>query len=145
MDDDGELAAGIVAVVAVNVENGIEKLIGWAVEILGGIDTWGASITLMECEKKIGVVGLEHFSARAWLAHLDLLKFVVASDLKTALIVKNDVDWDVRIKAQMNLVSDNARAHTGVTESDPTPSGIDWDVLWLSDRRRDASASYLCG
>ncbi|KAI1779640.1 hypothetical protein F4818DRAFT_148255 [Hypoxylon cercidicola] len=73
----------------------------------------------------------EYGSARAWLAHLDLLKFVIASDLETALVVEDDVDWDVRIKAQTTLVSDNVRAYPGVDESDSTPFGINWDVLWL--------------
>ncbi|KAI1767302.1 glycosyltransferase family 25 protein [Hypoxylon sp. FL1150] len=70
-------------------------------------------------------------SAKAWLAHLDLLKFVIASDLETALIVEDDVDWDVRIKAQMSLVSDNVRAYTSVDEDDSAPFGTNWDVLWL--------------
>ncbi|OTA69521.1 glycosyltransferase family 25 protein [Hypoxylon sp. EC38] len=70
-------------------------------------------------------------SARAWLSHLDLLKYVVASGLETAFIVEDDVDWDVRIKSEMSLVSDNVRAYTGVKEDDPTPFGTNWDVLWL--------------
>ncbi|KAI8962288.1 glycosyltransferase family 25 protein [Daldinia sp. FL1419] len=70
-------------------------------------------------------------SAKAWLAHLDLLKFVIASGFETAFIVEDDVDWDVRIKAEMRLVSDNVRAYKGVAGDDPTPFGTDWDVLWL--------------
>ncbi|KAI1648669.1 glycosyltransferase family 25 protein [Daldinia loculata] len=70
-------------------------------------------------------------SAKAWLAHLDLLKYVIASGFETAFIVEDDVDWDVRIKAEMRLVSDNVRAYMGVAEDDPTPFGTDWDVLWL--------------
>ncbi|KAI2469908.1 glycosyltransferase family 25 protein [Annulohypoxylon bovei var. microspora] len=78
-----------------------------------------------------GAKGLAYGSARAWLSHLDLLKYVIASDLETALIVEDDVDWDVRIKTEMRLVSDNVRAYTGVEEEDPTPFGNNWDVLWL--------------
>ncbi|OTA93708.1 glycosyltransferase family 25 protein [Hypoxylon sp. CO27-5] len=70
-------------------------------------------------------------SARAWLSHLDLLKYVVASGLETAFIVEDDVDWDVRIKSEMSLVSDNVRAYTGIKEDDPAPFGTNWDVLWL--------------
>ncbi|KAI1204920.1 glycosyltransferase family 25 protein [Annulohypoxylon truncatum] len=73
----------------------------------------------------------EYGSARAWLSHLDLLKYVIASDLETALIIEDDVDWDVRIKSEMRLVSDNVRAYTRVREDDPTPFGKNWDVLWL--------------
>ncbi|KAI1800250.1 glycosyltransferase family 25 protein [Daldinia bambusicola] len=70
-------------------------------------------------------------SARAWLAHVDLLKYVVASGYETAFIVEDDVDWDVRIKAEMRLVSDNVRAYTAAAEDDPAPFGTAWDVLWL--------------
>lgn len=70
-------------------------------------------------------------SAKAWLAHIDLLKFVIASDFETAFIVEDDVDWDTRIKTQMSLISDNVRVYTGVPEDDPTPFGVNWDVLWL--------------
>ncbi|KAH7016205.1 uncharacterized protein B0I36DRAFT_377831 [Microdochium trichocladiopsis] len=87
-------------------------------------------------------------SATAWLAHIDLLKHILSSDLETAFIVEDDVDWDVRIKNQLRLVSDNVRAfrrrkinltdevvvQDNDAESDPndnTPYGTDWDVLWL--------------
>ncbi|EXJ63171.1 hypothetical protein A1O7_03617 [Cladophialophora yegresii CBS 114405] len=73
----------------------------------------------------------KHGSASAWVAHLDLLKFVIASGLETAFIVEDDVDWDVRIKDQIKLISDNVRNYTFVPKSDPTPYGADWDVLWL--------------
>ncbi|KAI1360631.1 glycosyltransferase family 25 protein [Xylaria arbuscula] len=69
-------------------------------------------------------------SATAWLAHLDLLKYVVASDLTTAF-VKDDVDWDVRIKEQTKLISDNVRLYTRTEPEDLTPYGTGWDVLWL--------------
>ncbi|ETS86986.1 hypothetical protein PFICI_00814 [Pestalotiopsis fici W106-1] len=70
-------------------------------------------------------------SARAWLSHLDLLKYIIASGFETALVVEDDVDWDVRIKQQMTLVSDNLRAYQETPENDTTPFGTDWDVLWL--------------
>ncbi|KAI0386066.1 glycosyltransferase family 25 protein [Hypomontagnella monticulosa] len=70
-------------------------------------------------------------SAKAWLSHLDLLKYIIASDFETVFIVEDDVDWDLRIKDQIRLVSDNVRAYTGVKEDDRTPYGTNWDVLWL--------------
>jgi GR25 family glycosyltransferase involved in LPS biosynthesis len=72
-----------------------------------------------------------HGSATAWFSHLDLLKYVIASGLETAFIVEDDVDWDVRIKQQVPLISDNVRNYTNVPDDDPTPYGTDWDVLWL--------------
>jgi hypothetical protein len=70
-------------------------------------------------------------SAKAWLAHLDLLKFVVASGFPTALIIEDDVDWDVTLRDQMRLVSDNVRRFTHAVDEDRTPYGEGWDVLWI--------------
>lgn len=70
-------------------------------------------------------------SAKAWMAHLDLLKFVIASQLETAFVIEDDVDWDLAIKSQIRLVSDNVRAYTNTSAEDTTPFGSSWDVLWL--------------
>ncbi|KAI1302649.1 hypothetical protein F5Y03DRAFT_208362 [Xylaria venustula] len=70
-------------------------------------------------------------STRAWVGHLDLLKYVITSDLETAFIVEDDVDWDVRIKEQTKLVSENVRLYTQTSPEDVTPYGTSWDVLWL--------------
>ncbi|KAL1622816.1 hypothetical protein SLS54_004836 [Diplodia seriata] len=52
-------------------------------------------------------------SARAWLAHLDALKYVLAHDINTALILEDDADWDVRIRQQL---APNAAVPTLVRE-----------------------------
>lgn len=72
-----------------------------------------------------------HGSARAWLAHLDMMKYVVASRMSSAFIVEDDVDWDVDIHAQMKLVSDSVRAFMETPSTDSSPFGSGWDVLWL--------------
>lgn len=73
----------------------------------------------------------EHGAAVAWLAHLDLVKFVVQSNLDTALIMEDDVDWDVSIREQMKLVSDAVRNFTKTPETQSAPYGRAWDVLWI--------------
>lgn len=77
-------------------------------------------------------------SAKAWMAHLDLLRYVIGAGLESALVIEDDVDWDVDIRAQMRLVSDAVRAYTGVAEGEgegdqttTAPYGEEWDVLWL--------------
>lgn len=57
-----------------------------------------------------GVRTPDRGSARAWVAHLDLLKHVVASGLASALVVEDDVDFDVRVRAQMRGLADHVRA-----------------------------------
>ena len=70
-------------------------------------------------------------SALAWLAHLDMIKYFIASDLDTAMILEDDVDWDLAIKAQMPLISDAVRNFSRVDPNDTAPYGRSWDVLWL--------------
>ncbi|CAG8955365.1 hypothetical protein HYFRA_00011349 [Hymenoscyphus fraxineus] len=70
-------------------------------------------------------------SAYAWLAHLDLLKYVITNNLETTLIVEDDVDWDLNIKEQMRLISDNIRRFTEVNSTDSSPYGHSWDILWI--------------
>ncbi|KAJ9613431.1 hypothetical protein H2200_003373 [Cladophialophora chaetospira] len=72
-----------------------------------------------------------HGSATAWLAHLDLLKYVIASGFETAFIVEDDVDFDVRLKEEIRLISDNVRDFVETPAHDPRPYGDNWDVLWL--------------
>lgn len=66
---------------------------------------------------------------------MDLLKHVVQSNLDTALILEDDVDWDVRIKSQMVLIAEAVRTlttHVDSDEEDPAaPYGRHWDVLWI--------------
>lgn len=42
-------------------------------------------------------------AARAWLSRLNLLEHVVQSGLQTALILEDEVDWDLEVKNQMRL------------------------------------------
>ncbi|QDS69952.1 hypothetical protein FKW77_002426 [Venturia effusa] len=88
-----------------------------------------------EAFEKIGtgetVIPAKHGSTLAWLAHLDLLKHIIMSGLTTTLILEDDVDWDVRIKQQMQLVADNTRKLLNIPDDDIDPYGTDWDVLWI--------------
>lgn len=70
-------------------------------------------------------------SAQAWLAHLDVLRYGVSSNLDTFLVVEDDVDWDIRLKDQMALISDNVREFRNVEDEDDSPYGRNWDLLWL--------------
>lgn len=67
----------------------------------------------------------------AWLGHIDLLKYVIQSGYDSALIMEDDVDWDVNIRKQAPLVSDAVRNLTRQTKEDQAPYGREWDVLWM--------------
>ncbi|KAK8105804.1 hypothetical protein PG999_009163 [Apiospora kogelbergensis] len=74
-------------------------------------------------------------SAKAWVAHLHMLEYFIASGLETALIVEDDFDFDTRLRTeQIPLLTDNLRAYAGLEPDDLTaisPYGDAWDILWL--------------
>ncbi|KAL4810676.1 hypothetical protein BDV18DRAFT_155288 [Aspergillus unguis] len=70
-------------------------------------------------------------ASKAWLAHLDLIKYIYQSKLESALVLEDDADWDVEIKAQMGNISSAVRNLTKIDEGEPAPYGLSWDVLWL--------------
>ncbi|KAK8096508.1 glycosyltransferase family 25 protein [Apiospora kogelbergensis] len=70
-------------------------------------------------------------SATAWLAHIDLLKYVIQGNFNSALIVEDDVDWDVNIKDQLSRAAETVRKHTKASFEEGNPYSSLWDVLWL--------------
>ena len=60
----------------------------------------------------------------SWRAHMNALQSVVANNLSSALIMEDDLDWDIRIKSQMVDFAKGTRALTqplvGGGYADPT-------------------------
>ena len=69
-------------------------------------------------------------STNAWLGHLAVLQDMVASGFQTALIVEDDVDFDVAIKSQMRRLANAVQRFTH-TSHKTSPYGTAWEVLWL--------------
>lgn len=82
-------------------------------------------------------------SAKAWLAHLDLIKFAMASRFESVLIIEDDVDWDITIRDQMALLSDNVRSFQETDVTDMSPYGSLWDVLWIGHCGEVTSAETM--
>lgn len=72
-----------------------------------------------------------HGSAVAWLAHLNLLRFAIQRDYDTALIIEDDVDWDLRLRDQTPLIANAIRNFTNAGDPEHAPYGRSWDLLWL--------------
>ena len=81
-------------------------------------------------------------SAKAWLAHHVVLHSFLASDAETALILEDDVDWDIRLRttqislaqrAVRNLTSSSGSLskNTSISNSHPWSDPSLWDVLYL--------------
>ena len=81
----------------------------------------------------------------AWRAHLNAISLVVQEGWSTTLILEDDVDWDIRLKASLRQ---SARAIDYMTRTEiphtvwlhdlpeprvskTSPYGSGWDVLWL--------------
>lgn len=89
---------------------------------------------LVNAFRYMGPIGCSHpkqGAALAWLAHIDLIKYFIMSDYDTALILEDDVDWDVKIKEQTVRIAEAVRTHTNVTETELAPYGRWWDILWI--------------
>jgi len=82
----------------------------------------------------------------AWRSELNALRQVVTDRLSSALILEDDVDWDVALKNQLLDIARGGRFFSNQTDAaSHSPYGDKWDVLWLGhcgmgphadDRRR---------
>ena len=76
-----------------------------------------------------------------WRSHVNVLRLIVEKRYKTALILEDDVDWDVRLKSQLALLSSKmpdlpqsefqALSNKSFTPPLVSPYGMDWDLFWL--------------
>jgi hypothetical protein len=81
----------------------------------------------------------------SWRGHMDAVRRIVAEGLDSALIMEDDMDWDVRLKPLLEVVASGVRTvssslpdglfpsgRASTTKKDPvSPYGDDWDLLWL--------------
>ncbi|KAK5046158.1 hypothetical protein LTR84_008615 [Exophiala bonariae] len=87
--------------------------------------------TISEKAKPYGMEKLRPAEVGAWRAHLNVLQKIVEDRISTTLILEDDADWDVSIKAQMTEFARGTRwlmNHTGPSRS---PYGDSWDILWV--------------
>lgn len=109
---------------------------------------------------------LNRGGARAWLSHAHTVREFIASGDPSALIIEGDVDWDLEVKKQMILISENIQQHyhdahlrqelkKSTIDSPPkrhivpdvreidTPYALDeYDVLWVGLLGQTFFASY---
>ncbi|APA15902.1 predicted protein [Sclerotinia sclerotiorum 1980 UF-70] len=60
-----------------------------------------------------------------WRAHMNMMRYVVDHRLETALILEADVDWDIRIKYQLEELGKHMPG-----ASKTRPYGLEWDMLY---------------
>ncbi|KAF2466252.1 uncharacterized protein BDR25DRAFT_293643 [Lindgomyces ingoldianus] len=75
-----------------------------------------------------------------WRAHANAWKHIIDNNIETALIVEDDIDWDVNIKDIMGLWGWQLRYNNTIRWGrenvekgwkEDCPYGCDWDELWM--------------
>ncbi|KAK9478298.1 hypothetical protein V1514DRAFT_307396 [Lipomyces japonicus] len=73
-----------------------------------------------------------------WRAHVDTWRHIIENNIQTALILEDDIDWDVNLKQILSKVSNQMKTNTALRlepesewEKYSTPYGSDWDLLFL--------------
>ncbi|KAI1275979.1 hypothetical protein F5Y07DRAFT_367759 [Xylaria sp. FL0933] len=67
----------------------------------------------------------------SWRGHMNAIRRIVEEDLESALIMEDDMDWDVRLKHQLEKIAEGARHVMPPSKNSTSPYGDAWDVLWL--------------
>jgi hypothetical protein len=81
----------------------------------------------------------------SWRGHMNAVRRMVEENIETALIMEDDMDWDVRIKPLLETVAKGVRTVSGALPDalypagrstagiagPSSPYGDDWDLLWL--------------
>ncbi|KAI1371889.1 glycosyltransferase family 25 protein [Hypoxylon crocopeplum] len=68
----------------------------------------------------------------SWRGHMNAVRSIIEDGLESALIMEDDMDWDVRLKPQLERIAQGARALLSSTSKTPSsPYGDDWDLMWL--------------
>lgn len=68
----------------------------------------------------------------SWRGHMNAIRRIVEEDLESALIMEDDMDWDVRLRSQLEEVAKGTRELLDPDSEDPhSPYGDNWDILWI--------------
>lgn len=68
----------------------------------------------------------------SWRGHMNAIRRIVDEDLESALIMEDDMDWDVRLRSQLEDIAKGSRMVLGDEAKSPSsPYGDGWDLLWL--------------
>ncbi|PFH55462.1 hypothetical protein XA68_18269 [Ophiocordyceps unilateralis] len=69
----------------------------------------------------------------SWRGHMNAIRRVVDNGISSALIIEDDIDWDVHLKLQLSDIANGARQVLSESSSHVprSPYGDSWDVLWL--------------
>lgn len=110
-------------------------LTGFHVEFVDGVK--GESIVNKAVPFNIDRHVLMETNLGSWRGHMNAVRRIVEENLDSALIMEDDMDWDVRLRSQLEQVATGARmllpspAPLGPGGSPHSPYGDEWEILWL--------------
>ncbi|ORY16391.1 hypothetical protein BCR34DRAFT_597681 [Clohesyomyces aquaticus] len=87
-----------------------------------------------------------------WRAHANAWKYMIDNDIESALILEDDIDWDVNIKEifglwQWQLKYNNTirwgRENVKKGWKEDCPYGCDWDELWMGQCNNKVNKNRL--
>ncbi|KAI9707175.1 MAG: hypothetical protein M1836_000135 [Candelina mexicana] len=69
----------------------------------------------------------------SWRGHMNIVRTIVEDNLSSALIMEDDIDWDVNLKAQLLQFAEGSNyiLNTPSGSQPHSPYGDSWDLLWL--------------
>ncbi|KKY31908.1 putative glycosyltransferase family 25 protein [Diaporthe ampelina] len=104
-------------------------LTGFHVDFVDGVR--GESIPNMAVPFGIDRHVLMETNLGSWRGHMNAIRRIVDEDLESALIMEDDMDWDVRLQSQLEEVAKGSRELLGHGSNPHSPYGDNWDVLWI--------------
>ncbi|KAH6659305.1 hypothetical protein BKA67DRAFT_652544 [Truncatella angustata] len=107
---------------------------GFHVEFVDGVK--GETIPDKAVPAVIDRQALGESNLGSWRGHMNAVRRIVEDDLESALIMEDDMDWqvflgDVRLRSQLEAVARGARIVMPSSSNPSSPYGDSWDVLWL--------------
>ncbi|KAI0098278.1 glycosyltransferase family 25 protein [Nemania sp. FL0031] len=104
-------------------------LTGFHVEFVDGVK--GESISDKAVPSGVDRHALMETNLGSWRGHMNVIRRIVEENLESALIMEDDMDWDVRLKKQLIQIAEGALYVMPSNEPSSSPYGAGWDVLWL--------------
>ncbi|KAJ3568062.1 hypothetical protein NPX13_g6546 [Xylaria arbuscula] len=105
-------------------------LTGFHAEFVDGLR--GETIPDQAVPPRVDRKALMESNLGSWRGHMNVIRRIVEEDIETALIMEDDMDWDVRLKTQqLPQIAERARYFWDSGNIPSSPYGDSWDVLWL--------------
>ncbi|KAI0521373.1 hypothetical protein F5B22DRAFT_596651 [Xylaria bambusicola] len=104
-------------------------LTGFHVEFIDGVR--GETIPDQAVPPGVDRAALMEGNLGSWRAHMNAIRKIVEEDIETALILEDDMDWDVRLKKQLSQIAEGTRSFWPSEDIPSSQYGDTWDVLWL--------------